>query len=244
MVSADSVDGQKSSPKPFPHARAPPPPQETAPPVAAAPETDSDDASISIKPGTTCRRRGCDVAYGLQTPRESESCVHHPGMPVFHEGTKGWTCCKRRVLEFDEFMKMEGCKTKTRHMFVGSGKNKKEGAGGEQEEAVESVRNEFYQTGTSVIVSLYLKKIDKDRARVEFVSDWAVELDLPTTDGKRYKATVPLYGPIKPDESTFQIMGTKLELTLVKADGSGWPVLRSDERQTGEIIQVGKAGRA
>jgi hypothetical protein len=39
-------------------------------------------------------------------------------------------------------------------------------------------------------------------------------------------------------------MGTKLELTLVKADGASWPVLRADEKLTGEIIQVGKAGRA
>ena len=39
-------------------------------------------------------------------------------------------------------------------------------------------------------------------------------------------------------------MGTKMELTLVKADGNSWPVLRADERRTGEIIQVGNAGRA
>lgn len=38
-------------------------------------------------------------------------------------------------------------------------------------------------------------------------------------------------------------MGTKLEVNLVKADGASWPVLRSDEARTGEIIQVGKAGR-
>jgi hypothetical protein len=38
-------------------------------------------------------------------------------------------------------------------------------------------------------------------------------------------------------------MGTKLELTLAKADGLGWPVLRSDDKHTGEIIQAGRAGR-
>jgi hypothetical protein len=45
-------------------------------------------------------------------------------------------------LEFDEFMKIEGCQTKERHLFVGSGKRK--GAGGEQnssgEEMLETVR--------------------------------------------------------------------------------------------------------
>lgn len=54
--------------------------------------------------------------------REGEKCIHHPGHPVFHEGSKGWSCCKKKVLDFDEFLKIEGCETKTKHMFVGSGK--------------------------------------------------------------------------------------------------------------------------
>jgi len=39
------------------------------------------------------------------------------------------------VLEFDEFLKMEGCKSKDRHMFVGSGKKQKT-----SEENLETVR--------------------------------------------------------------------------------------------------------
>lgn len=80
---------------------------------------------------------------------------------------------------------------------------------------------------------------------MEFASQ-EVSLDLPTTDStpKRYKAVVPLYGAIDTAASTSKIMGTKLEVTFVKADGASWPVLRSDEARTGEIIQVGKAGRA
>lgn len=60
--------------------------------------------------------------------------MHHPGQALFHEGSKGWTCCKRRVLEFDEFMKIEGCKTKRKHLFVGSKKDTG------TEEAVSAVR--------------------------------------------------------------------------------------------------------
>lgn len=55
--------------------------------------------------------------------------VHHPVLrpsslglprspqPIFHEGSKGYFCCKRRVLEFDEFLKIEGCKV-GKHVFV------------------------------------------------------------------------------------------------------------------------------
>jgi len=97
----------------------------------------------------------------------------------------------------------------------------------------------------SVIASFFLKKIDKGAAKVEFQSQKLV-LDLPTTDApvpKRYRSEVPLFGPIDTERSSFKILSTKLEVTLVKIDGSSWPVLRSDDRLTGEILQVGRAGR-
>ena len=110
---------------------------------------------------------------------------------------------------------------------------------------VRKCRHDFYQTPSTVIASFFLKKINKETAKVEFTVN-GISLDLLTTDTppKRYKAIVPLFGPIDTAASTSKIMGTKLEVTLVKADGSSWPVLRSDEQRTGEIIQVGKAGRA
>lgn len=58
--------------------------------------------------------------------------MHHPGVPIFHEGSKGYSCCKRRVLEFDQFMQIEGCTTKDKHMFIGSGKKDKVATGGEE----------------------------------------------------------------------------------------------------------------
>ena len=93
------------------------------------PESDSDDPSLPIPPNTTCRRRGCNASSSSSAggvSRDDEDCIYHPGQAIFHEGSKGWTCCKRRVLEFDEFMKIEGCKQKGRHLFVGSGKKNME----------------------------------------------------------------------------------------------------------------------
>lgn len=230
------------TPLPAPVPRLPVP--QTASPRASAnaspapPESESDDPSLTIPDGQTCRRRGCDAKYSASKSRDDERCVHHPGHPIFHEGTKGYTCCKRRVLEFDEFMRLEGCSTKNRHLFIGSGKRRKP-----NEEKLESVRHDYYQTPSTVIASLFLKKIDKEKSTVEFASANEIKLDLSTSDGKHYQDTLPLYGSIDPAKSSFKIMGTKLELTLVKTDGLGWPVLRSDEKSTGEIIQSGRAGR-
>ena len=69
-------------------------------------------------------------------------------------------------------------------------------------------------------------------------------LDLPTVDNKRYKTEIPLFGQIDTAQSEYKIMGTKLELTLVKLEGLSWSTFRSDEQRTSEIIQVGRAGRA
>lgn len=207
-------------------------------PSPAPPEEEDDDPDVPVPDGASCKRRGCGAVYKAGQDREKEECVHHPGQALFHEGSKGWTCCKRRVLEFEEFMKIPGCKTKSRHLFVGKKKDP------EAEEQLNEVRNDFYQTAITVIASLYLKKIDKERSTVVFGDDGkTVELDLLTSDKKRYKTDLQLFGPIQPQESSFKIMGTKLELTLAKADGAGWPVLRADDPHTGEIIQAGRAGR-
>ncbi|KAK4936133.1 hypothetical protein LTR10_022929 [Elasticomyces elasticus] len=213
-------------------------------PKPEPPEDESDDPDTQIPAGATCKRRGCGKSQSDKISRNDEECIYHPGAPIFHEGSKGWTCCKRRVLEFDEFMKIEGCKTKKRHCYVGKDKRKKQPDGTAAEEKLESVRNDFYQTTGTVIVSFYLKKIDRERAKVEFLaSGTEIELDLPTSDGKRFSATIPLFAEIEPERSTFKIMGTKLEMELAKKDGTSWTTLRSDEEGKGHRIQVGRPGR-
>lgn len=113
----------------------------TATPPPQEPDSEDDDPALDIPDGRTCRRHACGASYNKSSGRsDEENCVHHPGVPIFHEGSKGYSCCKRRVLEFDEFMKIEGCKTKPRHMFVGSGKKEKSKGNGAEEELLETVR--------------------------------------------------------------------------------------------------------
>jgi hypothetical protein len=106
-----------------------------------------------------------------------------------------------------------------------------------------SARTDFYQTPSTVIVSFYLKKIDKEKAKIDFTPT-TIDFDLPTTDNKRFKETYELFSPIDPDKSQYTIMGTKMEMTLAKAEDVSWPVLRKTDRRTGEIIQAGRAKRA
>jgi hypothetical protein len=141
-------------------------------------------------------------------------------------------------------MKLEGCQSRDKHLFVGTEKDddkKKDGSSG-GEENLDTVRHDYYQTATTIVASLFLKKITASESTIVF-NEKSVTLDLKTQDKKRYKTEFPLFTSIKPQESKFRVLGTKLELTLAKADGQSWPVLRSDEKWTGERIQVGQAAR-
>lgn len=137
-------------------------------------------------------------------------------------------------------MKIEGCKTRQGHCFVGKRSQKSKNS----EEELQDVRNDFYQTGQTLIVSFYLKKIDKERAKVEFTEE-GVDLDLPTSDGKRFRRRVETWKEVVPEKCEKKILGTKLEMVLVKKEaGVGWPVLTKGEEHGGQRIQIGKALRA
>jgi hypothetical protein len=90
--------------------------------------------------------------------------------PVFHEGTKYNACCpKRKVLEFDEFMKIEGCKEGS-HLFVGAKK--------EDKEEFVNCRMDHYQTPMQIHVSAFAKGADKSTVvfsaqEVSWVALWS-----------------------------------------------------------------------
>jgi len=57
-----------------------------------------------------CYNKGCGKRYKEEDNHES-ACVHHPGVPVFHDALKGWSCCKKRSTDFTDFLHIPGCTT-------------------------------------------------------------------------------------------------------------------------------------
>ncbi|KXN69791.1 CS-domain-containing protein, partial [Conidiobolus coronatus NRRL 28638] len=174
-----------------------------------------DPENLKVDVGTPCKRQSCKHAYvSDEVSRKGGSdseCTYHSGKPVFHEGSKGWSCCKRKVLEFDEFLKIKGCK-KGNHLF------------GEQLSIVDC-RKDWYQTATQVILSIFAKNTEKESCKISFTSH-AVIVDLKFQNGKSlYQKTIDLFQEITPEESSYKVMGTKVELTLKKANGISWPSL-------------------
>ncbi|TNY22477.1 chord-domain-containing protein [Rhodotorula diobovata] len=183
-------------------------------PVSTEYVEEQDDPDVEITKGMRCKRKACGAEFEDQT-REDGECTYHPGVPIFHEGSKGYSCCKRRVLEFDEFLRIEGCRS-GRHLFVGP-KKVDDGA----EELVDC-RTDHYQTPRTVIVSVFGKQADKEKSSVKFEAE-AMHVDLILPARKRFTKSFPLYGPIDPASSAFKILGTKCEITLAKADARSWP---------------------
>ncbi|SCV69053.1 BQ2448_2073 [Microbotryum intermedium] len=186
-------------------------------PVSTEYVEEQDDPSVTVPAGARCKRRACGATFELSTSRHDTECQYHIGVPLFHEGSKGYSCCKRRVLDFDDFLRIEGCRS-GKHLFVGP----KPKEGRDEEEEMVECRVDHYQSPRNVCVSIFGKQADKEKSSVRFeVEEMHVDLLLPSR--KRFTKSYSLYGPIDPAASTFKILGTKCEVTLAKADTRSWP---------------------
>lgn len=72
---------------------------------------DSDKKGKKNKEGKfQCQNFGCNMWFIDDDLNNTiSSCKHHVGPPVFHDCKKGWSCCKKRVYDWDEFALIEGC---------------------------------------------------------------------------------------------------------------------------------------
>ncbi|XP_054610685.1 cysteine and histidine-rich domain-containing protein 1-like isoform X2 [Dunckerocampus dactyliophorus] len=74
---------------------------------------EENDGKVSI--GTACKNGGCTKSYdGPAT--DSDVCSFHSGFPIFHEGMKYWSCCKKKTSDFNSFLSQVGC-TKGSHLW-------------------------------------------------------------------------------------------------------------------------------
>ena len=45
----------------------------------------------------------------MRTLGFTDACQHHPGVPVFHDALKGWSCCNKKSTDFSQFLSIPGC---------------------------------------------------------------------------------------------------------------------------------------
>uniref|UniRef100_A0A1E1XVM0 Putative cysteine and histidine-rich domain chord-containing zinc binding protein n=1 Tax=Amblyomma sculptum TaxID=1581419 RepID=A0A1E1XVM0_AMBSC len=163
--------------------------------------------------GTTCKNAGCRQTYQGEHSN-LETCLYHSGFPIFHEGMKYWTCCQRKTSDFANFLEQQGC-TSGSHMWI-----KKKTA-----ETQASCRYDWYQTGSSVVISVFTKLPIPDESYVEANP---VKLHLHITFGQDravFDQVFVLNGVVDVEKSSVQYLGTKVEVNLKKRDAFGWRML-------------------
>lgn len=90
----------------------------------------------------------------------------------------------------------------------------------------DQVRKEFYETSQTINVSIYIKKIPKDGFKINFLSR-SVEFEFKTPSGSDYVYSLDnLAEEIDTKQSTYDIYGTKLELSLHKLAPKLWKTLQ------------------
>jgi cysteine and histidine-rich domain-containing protein len=57
-----------------------------------------------------CYNKGCLKEF-LPGQNNATACIYHPGEPYFHDAYKEWTCCKKKSVDFTEFLNYKGCAT-------------------------------------------------------------------------------------------------------------------------------------
>ncbi|KAJ6369405.1 hypothetical protein OIU76_027776 [Salix suchowensis] len=98
-------------------------------------------------------------------------------------------------------------------------------------------RHEFYQKPEEVVVSIFAKGIQASWVTADFGEQTlSVSIEVPGEDGYHFQPR--LFGKIKPDECKYNILSTKVEFRLAKAEpGLHWASLEYN-KQTAVVQRI------
>ncbi|KAG7464746.1 hypothetical protein MATL_G00168840 [Megalops atlanticus] len=164
--------------------------------------------SQAVMLGTKCKNAGCKTLYqGPET--NAETCIYHPGVPVFHEGYKYWSCCCIQTTDFNAFLDQKGCTT-GKHRWVPKQDKKKV-----------ACRHDWHQTGNQVVVTLYAKSANPEQSTIE-ANRTVLSIRLQFENDKVFHRDFHLWGVVDVPHSFVSMVPSKVEVTLRKADAVAW----------------------
>ncbi|KAJ8407159.1 hypothetical protein AAFF_G00288350 [Aldrovandia affinis] len=159
-------------------------------------------------PGTRCKNSGCKMVYqGPET--DAETCTHHPGAPVFHEGYKYWNCCCIKTIDFNAFLDQKGCTT-GKHSWVPK-----------QDKKTVACRHDWHQTGNQVVVTIYAKNAIPEQSSVE-ANRTMLTTRIQFENNKIFHRDFHLWGVVDVSHSSVSMVPSKVEVTLRKANSVAW----------------------
>ncbi|XP_072232853.1 cysteine and histidine-rich domain-containing protein 1 [Leuresthes tenuis] len=170
-------------------------------------ESEKKESQVTMQ-GTRCKNAGCKTVYqGPET--DSEVCIHHPGAPVFHEGYKYWSCCCIKTTDFNAFLDQKGCTT-GKHRWVPKQDKKKV-----------ACRHDWHQTGNNVVVTIYAKNANPELCSIQ-ANRTVLSCQIQFENNKIFKRDFHLWGVINVKLSSVNMVPSKVEIILAKADQVAW----------------------
>ncbi|KFZ68463.1 Cysteine and histidine-rich domain-containing protein 1, partial [Podiceps cristatus] len=167
------------------------------------------EAAAQVRAGTTCKNATCKAIYqGVES--NTEICSFHPGVPVFHEGMKYWSCCGVKTTDFSAFLEQPGC-SRGWHCWTGK----------EQDKKAVLCRQDWHQTSSQVVVTVYAKNPLPALSSVK-ANRTVLEVHIIFEGNKIFQAELDLWGVIKIEKSFVTMVPTKVEITLCKASPGFW----------------------
>lgn len=185
--------------------------QEEEQATAKKPTREEQGSKDEVRIGTKCTQPACNELY-LGEESSFTECLHHPGVAIFHDGYKFWSCCQRRTSDFNEFERQEGC-TVGEHVWIKPVQNTRS-------------RYDWHQTGSEVIITIYSKGCVPEKCSFE-ANSTVVNISLFSLNGQiEHNLNFKLYGVVEPKRSSVELMATKVEIKLRKAVPCSWPTLK------------------
>ena len=164
-------------------------------------------AQQEIAEGTRCCRKGCKETYPSMT-----DCIYHPGVEVFHEGCKYWSCCQRVTSDFNSFLSQEGCHRTDEHLWIGPRKK------------TLRLRWDFFQVGDTVTLNFYAKSavISTVVCQINAVSIY-FETQFEA-GGAKFRFSSELFDTLDLEHASNKVKvgGSKIEVTLRKKNLVTW----------------------
>ncbi|XP_046764119.1 protein SGT1 homolog isoform X1 [Gallus gallus] len=89
------------------------------------------------------------------------------------------------------------------------------------------IKYDWYQTESHVIVTVMIKNAQKDGVRVQF-SEKEMNASVKLPSGEDYNLKLVLLHSIVPEQSTFKVLSTKVEIKMKKPEAVRWEKLEGE----------------
>lgn len=87
-----------------------------------------------------------------------------------------------------------------------------------------SIRNDFFQTPSHVILSIFIKSVKNDDVKIVF-KEQELEVCIKMDNGREYALDLELFDKILPEKCVWNIFSTKIEVKMTKVVGTMWASL-------------------